>query len=696
MVKEIYNQDPDKYYMPDQYNNPSNWRAHYLATGPEILEQTKGRVTHFIASVGTGGTIMGAGRALKEFNPKIKVTAIQPDDAMHGIEGLKHMETSIVPAIYDPSFPDETICVNTDMAYDMAKKIITVEGLPVGHSSGAALVGALRVAEKLEKAGYWSIEMWGGATFDSCVRFLNEDPWERVRRLRKVMPTARFQMLLRGQNIVGYRHYADDVVARFVELAADAGIDVFRIFDALNDIRNLETAMKTVKKVGKHAEGTISYTVSPVHSVKMFVEMAQELEKMGSDTICIKDMAGLLAPEPAYELISEIKSKVSVPLHLHSHSTSGYASMTFMKAVDAGIDILDCSISSLSQGTAHPPTETVVAALRGTKHDTGMDLDTLIEIGNYFADVRKKYKKFESSFTGVDVNILKSQIPGGMISNLESQLKQQNAIDKLPEVLEEVPRVRKDLGYPPLVTPTSQIVGTQAVLNVMTGERYKMISKETQEVIRGNYGKLPAEIDPELKEKVLKGEEQVTVRPADLIEPEWEKLKKEVPGRSDEDVMVHALFPQLSEKYYENRGKPAPEFEEKEEAAPAAASAPAPAGGPASYSVTVDGKTYNVVVAEGGAVGAPTVAVPAPQSAPASAEGETKEGTPVPAPLPGSVLRILKDEGSAVSEGEVILVMEAMKMENEVTSPVSGTVAQILVSTGEQVHTGQHLAVIGV
>lgn len=558
----------------------------------------------------------------------------------------------------------------------------------------------LPIAEKIDKAGFWSIEMWGGATFDSCIRYLNEDPWKRVRELKKVIPNTPFQMLLRGQNLVGYRHYADDVVVRFIELSADAGIDIFRVFDALNDVRNLKTSMDTVKKLGKHLEGTISYTVSPVHNVKKFVDMAVELEKMGSDTICIKDMAGLLAPEAAYQLISEIKGKVSVPIHLHCHCTSGFANFTYVRAIDAGADILDCTISSLSQGTAHPPTETIVAMLQGTEHDTGVDLNTAIEIGKYFAKVRKDYKKFESSFTGVDVSILKSQIPGGMISNLESQLKQQNIIDKLDEVLEEVPLVRKDLGYPPLVTPTSQIVGTQAVLNVMVGERYKMISKESQELIRGNYGRLPGPIDQKLQKKVLKGEKPVTCRPADKLEPELEKMRKEVPGMNDEDVMVHALFPQLSEKYYENRGKPVPGLLEEEKAAPEPKPKEPPAP-PGAYTVTVDGKAYNVVVEEGtGKPAATTVTVPAP-SPPTPAVTpptitEKKEGTTVAAPLPGTVLRIIKKEGSPIKEGDAILVMESMKMENDIVAPCSGTIAQILVSIGDQVQTGRQLAVIDV
>lgn len=470
------------------------------------------------------------------------------------------------------------------------KVYITEVALRDAHQSLLATrmrtVDMLPIAEEMDKAGYWSVEMWGGATFDACIRFLNEDPWERIRLLRAKMPNTRFQMLLRGQNLLGYRHYADDVVGRFVELAANAGIDVFRIFDALNDMRNLTAAIKAVKKAGKHVEGTISYTTSPLHSTAMFVDLAVELEKMGSDTICIKDMAGLLAPEAAYTLISEIKNRgVKAPLHLHSHCTSGFANMTFVRAIQAGVDILDCATSSLSQGPSHPPTETVVAMLQGTKHDTGLDLDRLIGIGRYFGDVRRKYKTFESSFTGVDVNILKSQIPGGMISNLENQLKQQKALDRLDEVIAEIPRVRADLGYLPLVTPTSQIVGTQAVLNVITRERYKVVANETREILRGRYGKLPGPVNEELKQRVLKGEEPITCRPADILEPEMEKLHLRHPDMSDEDVMVTALFPQVAQKYFQHRGQTPPEFEhlEMEEAAAKAVTAnnspkaPAPA-----------------------------------------------------------------------------------------------------------------------
>ncbi|NPA25248.1 MAG: pyruvate carboxylase subunit B, partial [Deltaproteobacteria bacterium] len=359
----------------------------------------------------------------------------------------------------------------------------------------------LPVAEKLDKIGYWSLEVWGGATFDTCLRFLKEDPWERLRTLRKALPNTRLQMLLRGQNILGYRHYADDVLETFVERAAANGMDVFRIFDALNDPRNMETAMRAVKKAGKIAEATVSYTISPVHDNAYFVRMAKELAGMGADTLCIKDMAGLLAPYDAYDLIKAIKNEVDIPIHLHCHCTSGMAPMTYLKAIEAGVDIIDCAISSLSSGTSQPPTESIVAALKGTEYDTGLDLEAMAEIAAYFKEVRKKYAAYEGSFTGVDTNVLIYQVPGGMLSNLENQLREQGASDKLKEVLEEIPRVRKDFGYPPLVTPSSQIVGTQATLNVITGQRYLMIPKESKNLLKGMYGRSVAPFDPEVQKK---------------------------------------------------------------------------------------------------------------------------------------------------------------------------------------------------
>jgi len=386
----------------------------------------------------------------------------------------------------------------------------------------------LPVAKRLDDIGYWSLEMWGGATFDACLRFLKEDPWERLKALREAIPNTRFQMLLRGQNLVGYRNYADDVVERFVELAADNGIDVFRIFDALNDVRNLETAVRTVKRKGKHAEGTICFTTSPVHTIDAFVQMGRQLEEMGCDTLCIKDMAGLITPPQVFELASALKEAVSVPVHLHSHCTSGVAVGTYVKAVDAGVDIVDTSISSISMGTGQPATESVVAALRGTPHDTGLDLGALAEIAAYFADVRKDLAAWESGLKGADARMLIYQVPGGMLSNMESQLREQGASDRYQAVLEEVPKVRADLGYIPLVTPTSQIVGTQAVMNVLAGQRYKLLSRETEDIVRGMYGKTPAPIDEGLAKRVLGDEKPVSGRPADYIEPELERHRRDL------------------------------------------------------------------------------------------------------------------------------------------------------------------------
>ena len=421
----------------------------------------------------------------------------------------------------------------------------------------------LPIAEKLDRIGYWSLEVWGGATFDTCLRFLKEDPWERLRTLRKAIPNTRLQMLLRGQNILGYRHYADDVLEKFVERSAANGIDVFRIFDALNDPRNMRTAMDAVKKAGKIAEATVSYTISPVHDNAYFVKMAKELAGMGADTICIKDMAGLLAPYDAYDLIKAIKSEVDIPIHLHAHCTSGMAPMTYLKAVEAGVDIVDCAISSLSSGTSQPPTESLVASLKGTEYDTGLDIAAMAEIAAYIKDVRKKYGAYESGFTGVDTNVLIYQVPGGMMSNLESQLRDQGAIDKLKDVLEEIPRVRKDFGYPPLVTPSSQIVGTQATLNVITGQRYMMIPTESKNVLKGMYGRSVAPFNAEVQKKALKNEEPITCRPADLLPPEMDKLTAELgdKAQSVEDVLSYALFPAVALQFFAEReaGKFEPE-----------------------------------------------------------------------------------------------------------------------------------------
>jgi pyruvate carboxylase subunit B len=413
----------------------------------------------------------------------------------------------------------------------------------------------LPIAPLIDEIGYWSVEMWGGATFDTCLRFLKEDPWERITKLRKAMPNTHFQMLLRGQNIVGYRHYSDDIVEKFVEKAHARGIDVFRIFDALNDVRNMRTGMKAASKVGAVVEASISYTTSPVHSIKGFVEMGKKLEEMGANTICIKDMAGLLTPHATYDLVKELKQEVSLPVHVHSHMTSGMALTSYLKAIEAGADIVDTAISSMSMGTSQPPTESLVAMLKGTEYDTGLDLKKLAEIADYFKEVRKKYGDFESEHTAIDVDMLIYQIPGGMISNLATQLREAKKMDKIHEVYEEVPRVRADLGYVPLVTPTSQIVGTQATYNIITGQRYKTCTNETKNLVRGMYGKTPAPISAEIRKKIIGDEKPITVRPADLLPPEFDRMASESKeyARSDEDVLSYALFPAVALEYFKER-----------------------------------------------------------------------------------------------------------------------------------------------
>jgi len=560
----------------------------------------------------------------------------------------------------------------------------------------------LPIAEKLDQVGFWSLETWGGATFDAYIRYLGEDPWERIRQLKKAMPRTPQQMLLRGQNLLGYRHYADDVVTRFVERAADNGIDVFRVFDAMNDPRNLETAIKAVLKVGKHAQGTLSYTVSPVHTLDMWVELAKTIESMGADSIAIKDMAGLLKPYVAYELVTRLKQEVKVPIHMQCHATTGMSTATAIKAAEAGIDNVDAAISSMSMTYGHSPTEAIVAILEGTDRETGLDLKLLEEIAAYFREVRKKYAKFEGSLKGVDSRILLAQVPGGMLTNMESQLKEQGAIDKFDAVLEEIPRVREDLGFIPLVTPTSQIVGTQAVLNVLTGERYKSISKETAGVLKGEYGAAPAPFNKELQERVLEGKEPVTCRPADLLEPEMDKLTEELKKLAAEkgiklakdevdDVLTYALFPQVGLKFLENRGNPEA-FEpvpSASDVAPAASSAKS--GEPEVYTVTVNGQSYVVQVNEGGDVThlAPVGATTA--SAPAAAPVPAAGGEPIPAPLAGNILKVLVTPGQVVQEGDVLVILEAMKMETEIRSPSAGTVTSVDAAVGKTVAVGDTL-----
>ncbi|HDX0985082.1 TPA: sodium-extruding oxaloacetate decarboxylase subunit alpha [Pasteurella multocida] len=566
----------------------------------------------------------------------------------------------------------------------------------------------LPIAHELDQIGYWSLEAWGGATFDACIRFLGEDPWVRLRELKQAMPNTPLQMLLRGQNLLGYRHYADDVVDRFVERSVKNGMSVFRVFDAMNDPRNMKQALQAVKRNGGHAQGTLSYTTSPVHNLETWLEITEQLLEIGVDSVVIKDMSGILTPVEAYKLVSEIKKRYDVQLHLHCHATTGMAEMALLKAVEAGIDGIDTSISSMSGTYGHPSTEALVATLQGTQYDTGLDIHKLEHIAAYFREVRKKYAKFEGQLRGSDSRILVAQVPGGMLTNLESQLKQQNASDKLDEVLKEIPRVREDLGFIPLVTPTSQIVGTQAVINVLMGERYKTIAKETAGILKGEYGRTPAPVNAELQAKVLDGGQPITDRPADHIAPEMEKLATEIKQQAKEkgiklaeneidDVLIVALFPQIGWKFLENRGnpdafEPAPTLETAKPAEkPAAPVAKTPVSGPAVYTVELEGKSFVVKVTDGGEVGeiapaAQPTAQTAPQPAPASTSG-----TPVSAPMSGNIWKVVAKEGQKVAEGDVLLILEAMKMETEIRASQAGTVQSIHVKAGDTVAVGDTL-----
>lgn len=567
------------------------------------------------------------------------------------------------------------------------------------------LADMLPIASKLDQVGYWSMESWGGATFDSCIRYLGEDPWERIRALKKAMPNTKQQMLLRGQNLLGYRHYADDVVEKFVERAHTNGVDVFRIFDAMNDIRNLQTAVKSAVKVGAHAQGTISYTVSPVHTLDLWLDMAKQVEDLGVHSLCIKDMAGLLKPYECEELITRLKETVKVPIAMQCHATTGLSTATYQKAIDAGIDMLDCAVSSMSMTYGHSATETMVSIVEGTERDTGLDIELLAEIADYFREVRKKYAKFEGSMKGVDARILIAQVPGGMLTNMESQLKEQGAEDKMDEVLKEIPRVRKDLGYIPLVTPTSQIVGSQAVLNVLTGERYKSITKETAGVLKGEYGATAAPVDSELQKRVLDDKQPITCRPADLIEPELVKLEAELDelvtqksitlaDEKVDDVLTYALFPQIGLKFLENRNnpdafEPAPGNEPVAPVASAAATNNA-AGAVEAYSVRVDGKTYDVEVGPSGAL----TSVAAASGAPV-APAPVASASDLNAPLAGNIFKVLVSPGDEVSDGDVVIILEAMKMETEVRVAESGVVSSVYVNEGDSVQSGQPLISLG-
>ena len=558
----------------------------------------------------------------------------------------------------------------------------------------------LPIAEKLDQVGFWSLESWGGATFDACIRYLGEDPWERLRTLKAAMPNTPQQMLLRGQNLLGYRHYADDVVDRFVERAALNGVDVFRIFDAMNDMRNLETAIRAAKRVDKHAQGTISYTVSPVHNLQLWLDLARQIEDQGADSLCIKDMAGLLKPYVAFELVSELKAALSIPIHMQCHATTGMSTATYVKSIEAGIDNVDTSISSMSMTYGHSATESLVAILQDQPRDTGLDLDLLEEISGYFREVRKKYAAFEGSLRGVDSRILVAQVPGGMLTNLESQLREQNAQDRLDEVLAEIPKVREELGFIPLVTPTSQIVGTQAVINVLTGERYKSVTKETAGVLAGEYGATPAPLNAALQQRVLEGAEPITCRPADLLAAEMEALTVELEATAAaenitladaavDDVLTYALFPQVGLKFLQNRGdasafEPAPSVDAQ--SSPPTSVGPQQSAAVANYSVAVDGQVYQVQVAAGETQIQPVQVPEAPVQAGAA--------TPLQAGLAGTVNKVLVTPGEQVVAGQTVLILEAMKMETEVSVMTAGSVAEVLVRQGDAVVLGQNLMTI--
>ncbi len=567
------------------------------------------------------------------------------------------------------------------------------------HATRMTTADMLPIAPKIDQIGYWSAEAWGGATYDSCIRFLNEDPWERLRKLHAAMPNTKIMMLLRGQNLLGYRHYADDVVDKFVETAAANGIDVFRIFDACNDPRNLERATKAAKKTGKHVQMAISYATTPYHTKEIYADLAKTYADFGADSICIKDMSGLLKPYEAYDLVKAIKSKVELPVEIHSHATTGLSVATLLKAAEAGADVLDTAISAMAMGTSHSPTETVVEMLKGTEYDTGLDISALLEIAAYFREIRKHYASLESKFLGADTRILKSQVPGGMLSNLENQLKQQGASDKIDDVLKEIPLVQKDVGYVPLVTPTSQIVGTQAVFNVLFG-RYNNLTQEFRDLLVGKYGKVPAAPNADLVKKALelnKMEKVVDCRPADLIEPEWDKMveesKKNGGNGSVEDTLTYAMFPKVAAKFFETRANGPVDAEKtfglKE--------TPKVASANGSYTVTVNGQSYQVssnngaITVDGTSYNVSFGAADA--SAPAAA-ATTVGGEDVKAPVAGTLLKQCFANGTKVTKGQTIIIVESMKMELEVKSPADGTISYT-VPAGTQISNGQVIATIG-
>ncbi|MBE0521753.1 MAG: sodium-extruding oxaloacetate decarboxylase subunit alpha [Candidatus Methanoperedenaceae archaeon] len=569
----------------------------------------------------------------------------------------------------------------------MAKVKLTDTTLRDAHQSLIATRMRTRdmlpIAEKLDEVGFYSLEVWGGATFDSSIRYLNEDPWDRLRALKSAIKKTPLQMLLRGQNLVGYRHYPDDIVSKFVEHAAESGIDIFRIFDAVNDIRNMEVSIKTAIRVGTHVQGTVCYTISPVHTIPAYVMMAKELEEMGCDSLCIKDMAGLISPQAAYDLVSALKNEISIPIDLHSHCTSGMAPMSYLFAAEAGVDILDTAMSPFAWGTSQPPTESMVAALQGTAYDTGLDLILLTEIKKYFKELKEKYRGILDPISEtIDTDVLKYQIPGGMLSNLVSQLKEQNALDRYEDVLAEMPKVREELGYPPLVTPTSQIVGTQAVMNVLVGERYKVVPKEVKDYAKGLYGKTPAPISDEILLKILGNEEPITCRPADLLEPELDKVTKEAEElgivRKPEDILTYAIYPAIAPKFLKGEIKEEVLLQPRTQE-------PASSHMPTQFKVEVDGDLFDVKIVSAGG----EMSVNRASEIPEDIDGA------VTASMQGMVLKIKVKKGDIVAKDDVVLVLEAMKMENNVHATHEGTVKEILVQEGSTVSAGDALIVIG-
>jgi pyruvate carboxylase subunit B len=610
----------------------------------------------------------------------------------------------------------------------MAKTLISELVLRDGHQSTIATRmrtdDMLPMCAKLDSIGFWSLEAWGGATFDSCVRFLKEDPWERLKRLRKALPNSRIQMLLRGQNLLGYRHYSDDVVREFVKKSASNGIDVFRIFDAMNDMRNLRVSIEAVKKAGKHAEGCISYTTSPVHDIPQFVLLAAELEALGCDTICIKDMAGLLTPYATFELVKALRAAISVPIHLHSHSTSGLSGMCFLKAVEAGATMLDTCNSSFGEGASHSSTESIVAALQGTPYDTGLDLAAIQEVTAYFTEIRRKYWQFESVHTGVDTRVLVNHVPGGMISNLSNQLKELDALGRMDEVLDEIPRVREDMGYPPLVTPTSQIVGTQAVLNVLTGARYKSVTNEVKNYFLGQYGKAPGKINEQIKKIAVGDAEVMTCRPADVLENEMNRLKSESENfaKSEEDVLTYAMFPDIGKTFLQERN--ANTLKPEQLLTRDAATTTSERYAPNEFKVTLHGETFHINLTGSGHHGETQrpfyvsvdgiseevivetlseIEVSGGNSSGKKKAVEKAAGSTRPRPshqgcvttaMPGTIVDVKAKVGDNVEAGDGVLVIEAMKMENEIQAPQSGVVVSVHVKKGDSVAPDETLVEI--